>query len=337
MSEQSIPIGLNGLQNYITLTSTLQQVFSYEMNNGRIMGIIYYNDHCLGGYDLAVVEGNATNLKNYGKFTNSELSDLPVWYRLKPEFDFDINFEYINNKLYAKINSDSGDKLILIRGLFFSGSGYIGSNVYSMDYIMENTTGSNVQLLSPLITHYPFVSNSTTTLNSTVTMNGGDINIGTTTTNNSINIGTNYDTGRIVTIGSTGSGSSIVLKGGIDIQNTIDSTVVFNNPTNGTWTDVSSTAKRVGNICCIKIKATITPTLSNTLASDTKHNFFTINDSSFISSNAITGVCSIEEGSNVVSAIVVNEPGSNVFKIVFSSTIGLSVTKTVNCSITYIK
>lgn len=332
MPQQNIPIGLNGLQHYITLTSSLQEIFSCEMTNGRIMGVIYYGSDCLGGYDFAIVNDTASNLKNYGKFTNSELSDLPVWYRLKPAYDFDIYFEYKNHKLYGKIESDSGDKLLLIRGLFFSGSGYIGPNIYSCDYIMENTDGGNVNVVSPLVALYPFVANNS------VTMNGGTVNIGTSNlTSDAINIGTDCSSSRIVTIGNTGASSKIILRGEIETLDPTNGSVSYNGFTGATWTNVNSVAKKIGNICFISNKVTLETT--DTINTNTKYPFFSVTPTNnFSNSNIILSDGIVEDNlGNINKCTIISNTNTADFQIVFYNQIIGGSTLTISTSITYIK
>lgn len=330
MPQQNIPIGLNGLQHYITLTTSLQEVFNYEMVNGRIMGVIYYGSDCLGGYDFAIVDGVATNIKNYGKFTNQELSDLPVWYRLMPTYDFDIYFEYNNNKLYAKICSDSGDKTLLIRGLFFSGAGYIGPNVYSCDYIMENTDGGNITCISPLISLYPFFAQNA------VTMNGGPVNIGTSNlTSDDINIGTDCSVSRNITIGNTGASSSLILRGNISTPNPELGTINFVNPTGATWSNISSTAKNIGNMCFISIKATLST--STDFLINNKYSFFSVTPTNkFSNSHSVISECIIEEGGIINKGTIISDPNTADFKIIFYDLIPSSSIKTITCSVSFI-
>jgi hypothetical protein len=320
MTETQIPIGINGLQKIILLNNEYQQVFSAGMYSGRIMGVIYYGMTCLGGFDFAVIEGNATNMYNWGKFTNNEKCDLPVTYQLPPNFDFSIQFDYQNNYyLYARIISDNVTTVpIIVMGLFFSGSGYIGTNTYCLDYLLENTDGGGINIMND------------------VHMNYGIVNIGTdASSNHDINIGSDASGARIVTIGNNNSGSKVVIKGEIDIQDPLIGSITFNNPSVGTWSNISSVAKKVGKMCFISIKATFTAT--DTVLADTSYNFFSVTPTIDFTNDYITcGECLIDDGSLIKKGSCMINIGTADVKIIFYDSLVASDSRTVSCSISYL-
>jgi hypothetical protein len=296
-NQMNIPMGINTLQNNITLTNVPQDVFNYSMPNGRMMGVIYYQNTCIGGFDFGIIEGKAYNLKNYGKFTNSEEGVLPIWYRLNSEFDFDLYLDYSNNRLQASVESNTGNKTLLIRGILTSGSGYIGSNVYSVDYLMENTDNAGINLISKL------------TATKGAVLTGGDI-----------------------IIGATGSTNTII-RGNIETPDPIISTVTYSNSDNITWTNIASSAKRIGKICQISINATLNS--GTTLTGNTSYQFFSVNSTDgFTPSNLITADCLIQEGSSYIKGNIIANENSNNFNIIFPSDV--STQKNIMFSITYI-
>lgn len=303
--QMNIPMGINTLQNNITLTNIPQDVFNYDMPTGRMMGVIYYQNTCIGGFDFGIIDGKAYNLKNYGKFTNSEEGVLPIWYRLTGEYDFDLYLNYTNNRLQAAVESTSGNKTLLIRGILTSGSGYIGSNVYSVDYLMENTDQGGINLISKM------------TASKGAVLTGGDILIGSTGTNTSI-------------------------KGSIDFETLTDS-LNFNNITQsgttlGTWTSVDSIAKRIGNICHLSINANLST--SAQLDLNTVYSLATIGSSTsttFNPSNIVTSDCLINNNNVITKGTIIIEANTNIISILFPSQIPENSNINIKLSVTYIK
>lgn len=303
-NQMNIPMGINTLQNNITLTNVPQDVFNYDMPNGRMMGVIYYQNTCIGGFDFGVIDGKAYNLKNYGKFTNSEEGVLPIWYRLTSEFDFDLYLDYTNNRLQAAVESISGNKTLLIRGILTSGSGYIGSNIYSVDYLMENTDNAGINIISKL------------TATKDITLTGSNI-----------------------IIGATGSTTSI--KGNVDSFDTINENITFSNISQGdtvigTWTNISSIVKRIGNICHISLDTTLNNT--SQLEPNTSYSLGSLGSSNnFNPSHVITCDCLINNNNTFMKGLVVITANTNIMTLVLPSVIGENSTVNIKFSVTYIK
>lgn len=164
---QVVPLGLVANSNTIIFSSLddYQQIFSETMMNGRLMSVIYDEyGGCIGGIDLAIISGAGIVIMNFGSF-NQQLSGsiLPITMSMN-SYAFNLSLDWRNNKLYAKIISDTEITTSLTFVTFFiSGSGYVGENSYAIDSITENTTGHGIIIDSAL--------EITTSTTGTVTLN----------------------------------------------------------------------------------------------------------------------------------------------------------------------
>jgi len=325
MSQVAVSEPFHTVVSVVTVDVVPQPIFNYSMKNGRIMLIIYDSvtdfSSTLGGIDLVIIDAGAKSLINYGNFFNTEVNtDLPLNLYLKPTYGYDLVINYdLTEHVITVANSSAEDDTPTLQfvALFISGEGSIGPKIQSVDSLVENVIDAGINI------------------SGAVTINKGEFNLGTVNTNNfAINIGTDASGARAITMGNTGSGNSLTLRGNIETPNPIIGTVTYNDSADHEWSNNANSVKRIGNMCFISIRATVSAI--NTLIAGASYSFVTITPSDFNAPTLVTATAIIETAS-MTSGIVFNDAGTGVFHIVFPNDVVSSSSVDVTVSITYIK
>jgi hypothetical protein len=321
MSESVTAISQSVLTNTLTLTDTYQELFSYEVHNATIQISMEEDGTNIGSVLFLVSGGVVKNAAYTGgiDFSGStDLSLLPLSYNASSHtMNYTLWFEYSNNKIMVSKNTQDPTLVIDFVGVFTSGTDTFTTNISKIDQIVENTTNAGI------------------TFNSKTHLNGGIVNIGTTSGgNHTVNIGTNSSSGgREINIGNTISGSALNLIGTIETPNPSEDTVTFNDTSAINWTDVSSTVKRVGKICHVVIKANLLA-LEN-LTKGTHYDMFSITPTNKYSVNyVVTGSCFESENNEIGCILSVNNSAD--FKILLPKNMATNDSTTIYGSVTYI-
>jgi len=310
------------LKTAITLTPTMQLIAPYAVSEGRISLTIYDGadlSNCVGIIELAIFGGYCINVTNYGQFNNYDYNiALPENYFLQPQFPYDIYADYSGNQLWMSVGPSDSNAVLQIFSTWFSPAFYLGPNAQATDVISEYTSSSG------------------TTFSSAVTMNGGAVNVGSSSlTTYTLNFGTDSGSGgRAVNVGNTVSGSVLTLNGDVETPNPSSGTVTFNNPTGGTWTNVASAARRVGKMCFVTIDATLNVTgltLSGLISCAT-----ITPSGSFVPSSLVVGPCTVTNGGVPASAALTNTASTAAFSLYLPNVLAFGSTVTVVGSLSYV-
>jgi hypothetical protein len=319
MSQTNLPITCNVVKKVMTLTETYVDIFDFAITNADMTMNMKYGSVDLGNVDIGIASGTCINLSNYGAFNNSQPgSSLPAYYDFKPTYNFTIWMNYTTGgMLQACIDVNDDHPEIEFTCSFSSYYDNYGTNIYAIDSITEKTTDAGL------------------TIQNKVTMNGGVINIGTdASSNNTINIATDASGARFCNIGNTNAGSKIVLNGDISIPNSTLGTVVYNNSTDITWTNISTVAKHVGNICYVSAKATLTA--NNSLSADTQYDMFTLSPTnSFATSNVVVSNCLLT-GLSPRAGTVISTVNTADYSIILPAALTATSSITVNVCLSFI-
>lgn len=274
------------------------------------------------GSVLIIVSGglakNIVYTGGIGFSGSTDLSLLPLSYNVSTgEQNYTVWFEFANNKLRVAKNEQDPATTVTFTGLFLSGTDMYENNVLSVDSLVENTTNGGI------------------TLSSKVIMNGGVVNMGSSSSNaHDINIGTNSASGgRTINIGNTISGSQTILNGVIEMPTTAADTVSYNDTASITWTDVSSTARRIGKICHVAVKANVSTT--SLIAKGTAVSFFSVTPTNkYTNSYLVTGTA-FDANTNDIGSVI-SVPTTADFKLIMPSELAANDSTTVYASVTYI-
>lgn len=311
------------IANTITLTDTYQQLYSTPIYNSTVqLSMIDDNSATnVGSVFLIISGGVAKNIVFTGGVGFSGSTDLvmtPFSYNVTiPTSNYTVWFEYTDNKIQVACNTQDPSTTITFIGSFTSATDSLPLNVLAVDKLVENTANAGI------------------VFDDKVVMNNGVINIGTSSnTADDINIATNSSSGgRTLTLGNTVAGSKIVLTGPIETPNPSVDTITFNDSAAITWTDVSSTAQRIGKICHVVVKANMSAE-SNVVKGEL-HNFFTISPSNKYNTNYVVTGTAIDTETNDIGAVCSVSNSSN-FKIIVPRSQDMGESTTITASVMYI-
>lgn len=128
--------------------------------------------------------------------------------------------------------------------------------------------------------------------------------------------------------------NKVVLAGGVEHSNLPSDTITFNDTANISYTNVSSKATRVGKVCNIVIKATMSVS-GLLLTKGTLHDFFSITPTEdYTVAYVHTGML-FDGTTNEIGAIF-NTANTADFRMVLPRTLSIGASTTVYGSITYI-
>lgn len=321
MTEATGSISHSVLTNTLTLTDEYQELYSYDIHNATVQISMTEGEVNIGSVFILISGGVAKNIAFTGgvDFSGStDLSFLPLSYNASSNtLNYTIWFEYSDNKILVCKNSQDPSITITFVGTFSSGTDSYGTTVYSVDKLVENTPNAGITLMSK------------------VNLNGGPVNMGTSSSNNhTVNVGTNSSTGgREINMGNTITGSSLNLIGVIETPNPVEDTVTFNDSSSIEWTDVNSTVKRIGKMCHIVIKANLLAL--EDLNKGTQYNMFSITPTNkYTSSYVVTGSCFESEGNEIGCILSVGNTAD--FKLLLPKNMNTDDSTTIYGSVTYI-
>lgn len=313
MSQTVTPMRDYAVSNTVTLTTTPQDILSYQFTEAKMMLTFLQSNVQLFSFNFSIAGDLAIVNNDMGNYIYTGVSNAMLPYAFQIDAGT-LTLDYVNHRIQAYLDTGSAG-FDIVAQISTCVDNY-GANKISADTIVESVTGSG------------------TTFGNKVIMNGGSVSIGTSaSTTDAINIGTNSNTGgRTVTIGNTVSGSSTVINGPITFSNPETGTVTFNDNSNISWTSTSSSLKKIGGICYGSVTATLNGSLD--VNANQSYSFFTV-PSNFASSTTVVAGCIVANGSNKVQAMAVNEGSTTAYNIILNAAVVLGGTRTVSCSFSY--
>lgn len=322
MSETVVPLMQTVLTKTMTLTPTYQVLFSPTVTNGLVTISMVESSSNIGSVHILVSGGLAKNIcfsGLVGYSSSTDLSELPLAYgAYNASNSYTVWFDYSGNQIYAAVDVLDPNTTISFTGVFMSGVDSFANNIYSVDKLVENSSGAGI------------------TVNSKIAMNNGIVNIGSSgATTDTVNISTNSGSGgRTLNIGNTVSGSTTIINGVIETPDPVVGTVAFNNSAAITWTNVSSSAKRIGKVCHVDIKANLSATQA--LTAGTIYNFFSVTPTNEFSSTTVVSGVAWDGTSNDVRAVLSTANTAN-FSLILPTSMALLGSTTIYASVTYIR